>query len=79
MIQRGEDFGFTLETGEPIGVISYRFGKDFDGDLTLQFRVCRPVHLAHAPFPDLGGDFIRAEAGTGSQGQWVAEDYGRRE
>jgi hypothetical protein len=34
--------------------------------LTLQLRVGGPIHLAHAAFPDLGVDFVRAEAGTGA-------------
>jgi hypothetical protein len=29
------------------------------------------IHLAHATFADLGGDFVDAEAGTGSEGQFV--------
>ena len=30
MIERGEDFGFALEAGEPIGVARERVGQDLD-------------------------------------------------
>ena len=38
-------------------------------DVAIQLRVGRPIHLAHAAFADLRGDFVDAEARAGSQGQ----------
>ena len=66
----GEHFGFALEAGEPVRDRSANdVGQDLDRDLALQLRVVRAVDLAHAAGADLGGDFVRAEAGAGSQGQ----------
>ena len=75
MVQRGEDFRFALEARQPVGVSRQRRGQHLDGDLTLQLRVRRPIHLAHAAFADLGGDFIDAEAGAGGEGHGFAVDY----
>ena len=69
MIQRREDFGFALEAREPIGIRGERGRQDLDGDLALQLRVGRPIHLAHAAFADLRGDFVDAETGAGREGQ----------
>ena len=75
MIQRGEDFGFALKARQPIGVSRQRRRQDLDGDLALQLRVGRPIHLPHAAFADFGGDLIRAETGAGSQGHAIFWDY----
>jgi hypothetical protein len=52
---------------------------DRQGDLALQLRlrVRRAVDLAHAAPANLGDDFIRAEASTRSQGQFVLDYTGR--
>ena len=34
-------------------------------DLAIQLRVARAIHLPHAAFADLRGDFVDAEAGAG--------------
>ena len=65
MVQRGEHFRFALKTREPIVVSRERRRQDLDGDLALQLRVGRPIHLPHPAFADLGGDFVDAEAGAG--------------
>ena len=69
MVQRREHFRFALETREPIVVSGERWRQDLDRDLAFQPGVGRPIDLAHAPFADLGGDFVDAEAGAGSEGQ----------
>ena len=71
MVERGEDFRFALEPGDPIGIRCQRRRQDLQGDLALQLRVRRAVYLDHAAHADLGDDFIRAEASTRSQGQFV--------
>jgi hypothetical protein len=65
-LERGEDFGFPLKTHKPIAVRSQRGRQDLDGDLPLQLGIGGPVHLAHAAFADLCGDFVDAETGAGS-------------
>ena len=76
MIQRGEDFRFALKASQPVGITHQRRRQDLDGDLTLQLRVRRPIHLPHPAHADLGGDFVDTEAGAGSEGQAVGL-YGR--
>ena len=43
-------------------------GLQRDRDLTAKGRVGAPPHLAHAALVDLGGDFVNAETGAGSEG-----------
>jgi hypothetical protein len=42
--------------------------QDLDRDLALELGVGRPIHLSHAAFADLRGDFANADARAGSQG-----------
>ena len=77
MIQRGEHFRFALKARESIGIGRQRRGQDLDRDLALQLRVGRPIHLAHAAFADLRGDFVDAETGAGDEGQWCRDYRGR--
>ena len=69
MIQRGEDFRFALEAGEPLGIGRERRREDLDRDLALQLRVRGAIDLAHAARADGDGDFVGAEAGAGGKGQ----------
>ena len=69
VIQRGEDLGFALEAREPFRIGGNRGRQNLDRDLTFQLGVCRPKHLPHPAFPNLGGHFIRAETGAGREAQ----------
>ena len=69
MVQRGEHFRFALKASEPIVIRRDGRRQDLDRDLALQLGVGGPIHLAHAAFADLGGDFVDAETGAGSEGQ----------
>ena len=60
---------FTLEAREAVGVVREGLGQDLDRDVSVQLRIARPIDLPHAPFADLGGDFVDAEAGAGRKGQ----------
>jgi hypothetical protein len=64
----GQDLRFTLEARETLDVTRERRGEDLDGDVASQRGVGRPVDLAHAAFPELRGDLVRAEALAGGQG-----------
>jgi hypothetical protein len=68
MVQRREHFRFPLNARQSIRVGGHRLGKYFDGDLTLQVCVGRPVDLAHPAHADLGGDLIRAESCARGEG-----------
>ena len=69
VVQRGEDFRFSLKARAPVSVNGQSRRQDLDGDLTFQLGVGRAIHLAHATFTDLGSDLVDAEAGAGSEGQ----------
>ena len=77
MVQRGEDFRFALETGEPFRVGRERFGQDLDGDVAIEARVARPIDLAHPAGPEGGEDLVGAEAGAGSKSQIATNYIGR--
>ena len=68
MVQRREDFRFALESRQPLGIAGHRRRQHLDGDAALQIGVGRPIDLAHAARADLGGDFIRTEAGADCEG-----------
>ncbi len=76
MIESGEDFGFALEQGEPLRIPGHRCGEHLDGHWPLQVGVGGPVYLSHSAHANLGGDFIGAKAGAGSEGQTCGL-YGR--
>ncbi len=62
VIQRGEDFGFTQQPREPLGIAGERVGQHLQRDITVEVCVPRAVDASHAARADEGGDFIRAEA-----------------
>jgi hypothetical protein len=66
MIQRGEDFGLSLKSGQSVSIPSEHWGQNFDGDVTLQLGVGRSIHLAHAAFANRRDDFVDAEPGAWS-------------
>ena len=69
MVQRGERLRLAGEPRESIRIVRERVRDDFERHVTIQFRVASPIHLAHAPFADLGSDFVDAEPGAGSESQ----------
>ena len=74
MVQRRERLRLALEPRQAFGVGGERVRQDLDRDLAAERRVRRPIHLPHAAFADLRGDFVDAETGAGSEGQCV-RDY----
>jgi hypothetical protein len=56
-----------VEARNPFGVVGVRIGKDFDRDATIQLRVLREIHLAHAPGTEQAENFMGAE--TKADGQ----------
>ncbi len=74
-IQRGQGLGLALKPRDPLRVGGERRGQDLDGDVAIEPRVPRPIHFAHAAGSEGRDDLVRAEAGTGSEGQTLAVDY----
>ena len=68
VIERRERLGFAYEARQPVGVLRKRLGQHLDRDIPIERRVARAIHLAHAACADGSEDFVRAEAGTGSEG-----------
>ena len=76
MVQRGQDFGFTLEPGQPIWIVREGLRQDLECHVPVELGVPCAIHLAHAAFADLGGDGIRPEAGAWIEhGCRVSADY----
>jgi hypothetical protein len=67
VVQRREELCFPLETRKALGIIGERIRQNLDCHIAFQLSVPRTPHFAHAAHADLGGDFVRAEARTGSQ------------
>ena len=54
--QRGQDFGFALETRETTGIGGERRGKHFDRDVAIEPGIASPIDLAHAAGANQRGD-----------------------
>jgi hypothetical protein len=67
MIECRQELRFPAEPCEAIGIVGDGGQQDFDRDVTIQLRIAGAIDLAHPARADLGGDFIRAESGAGSQ------------
>jgi hypothetical protein len=76
MIERREHFASRSNRARRSGSCERR-RQDLDGDLALESRVGRPVHLPHPAFPDRRGDVVNAEACAGGQGQLCRQYRGK--
>src|SRR5215472_7575853 len=75
MVQRGENFGFTLKSADAIGILRELSRQDLDGNFTLQLQVTSAIHLTHAAFAEHPGDFMRAKLCADGQCHDFACDY----
>jgi hypothetical protein len=55
--------------------VDERVGQDLQRNITIQLRIARPIHLAHAPFTDQGGNLVRTKSGAWAQGHGSWPDY----
>ena len=62
MVQGRDGASLALEAGPQIGIASDLTRQDLDRDCPIEARVAGFVDLTHAAQPDLGSDFVRAEA-----------------
>ena len=51
-------------TSQTFGVIGEEVREHLQGHVPAELRIVGTVHLAHPALADLGGDFVRAEAGA---------------
>jgi hypothetical protein len=56
MIQRGGGLRFLFEAPHPILIGSQISGKNFQGNLAMQPRIFREIHLAHSTRADFRDD-----------------------
>ena len=73
MIQGRGRAGFLLKTLQAVSVVSKKVGQDFDGDVALQARVARAIHLAHSTCAKGFDNFVLPEHRSGSQGHGMGE------
>ena len=58
VIQRGENLGFSLKTGETIRIIRESIRKSLDGNVSSELRVVSAEDDAHPSFAKRGSDLI---------------------
>jgi hypothetical protein len=68
VIERREDERFTLEPAGQVGVARVFDEQHLDGDMALQLRVERAVHLAHAARAEHALHFVGTNERTGRKG-----------
>ena len=64
MVQRRQNFGFSLEPRPPIRIGCEGLWQDFDRDVAVKLRVASAIDLAHSALAEQRGDFVGAEART---------------
>ena len=64
MIERRKHTRFALEARQAVGVGAEAVRQDFDGDVTAEARVVRPIDLAHPARPDPLLQLIDTESPT---------------
>jgi len=61
MIQRGQGLGFAIKARQAFRVAGERARKNFDGDVALQLRVVRAIHLTHPTRAERCQDLVLTE------------------
>ena len=69
VIQRSQQLGFALESGDAVRFRCECIGQDLDRHEPLQPGVPGSIHLAHSAGPDEANDFIGADSRTLWQSQ----------
>ena len=62
MVERGQDFRFSLKAAHALGIGGELLGQDFQRDISVQLGIGGAVDLAHAAFTDFLQDFVMADA-----------------
>ena len=83
VVQRGEDLGFPLEAGQPVGVGRERLRQHLQRHVSVKLRVAGLSDFTHPAFADLGGHVVVPEAGAGREGHGcqgrTSESYRRQD
>ena len=78
VIQTADGPGLTLETFAALRVVGHVFGKDFDGNRTVQSGVDGPIHFSHTARAKFLADFVRTESGACFKGHLQSPCLGIR-
>jgi len=65
MAERGKKLCLSLETGNPVRILSHRLEKHLDRHLPIKLGVPRPIHLSHAPCAEGTKDLVTSKTVTG--------------
>ena len=58
MVERGQQLGLALESGEALLVSEEDLGQHLDRHVAPEPRVGGAIHLSHPAFAELGGDLV---------------------
>src|SRR5581483_7118067 len=72
MIKGSQHLGFAAEACHTVGVLRPRFGKDFDGYVTVEFGVRRAPDFAHAALAEFGRDAIMRDRAIRTHGYAIS-------
>ena len=76
MVQRGKDLRLALEARQAVRIAGEEFRQGLQGDVAIEPRIPRAIHLAHSARADEGGDLVDAESGAGRERhREMAVDY----
>jgi hypothetical protein len=59
-----------MKAGDPFGISRIGVWEHFDGDVPIQLRVVRAIHLTHPSGADEGEDLVNAKANAGREAHW---------
>ena len=62
VIQRGQDFRFSLQPAYGLAIRSKLLGKYFQRDISIQLGIGSTVDLTHTAFTDFLQDFVMADS-----------------
>jgi hypothetical protein len=75
MVDRRERFCFAAEARDAFFITRELGRQDLQGNIAIEFRIARAIHLAHSAGAERAGDRVRADAGALRQGHGWAPDY----
>ena len=74
VIERREHPGFSLEAGQPVGVVGEEVRQHLERDVPVELGVARAIDLAHAALADEGGDLVMRQTSADLQGHSAVEE-----
>jgi hypothetical protein len=62
VVEGGKRLRLACEPRDALGVAGKRVRQRLDGDVSVQSRIARAIHLAHSAFAKLGDDLVATDA-----------------